>query len=126
MNFAFLLIRPDTPICWINCNPVDDLPDNIPRKKLYVSLAFAPFLKTCDTVLEFLGGLKLCRNVLLCFFLLITLLELIAEQDKWLAIHHPFHIVFISCYQTFSEFVLALIYFLLLRCQFLNDFLQFY
>ena len=70
-----------------------------------------PLLKTCETVLKFLGGLKLYLDFLSCFFLLITLLELIAAQDKWLAIHHPFHLVLISCSQTFSEFVLALIYF---------------
>ena len=74
----------------------------------------SPLLKTCETVLELPGSLKLCLDVLLCFFLLITLLELIAEQNKWLAIHHPFHIVFISCSQAFSEFVLALIHFSLL------------
>ena len=55
------------------------LTDNILRQKLDASLAFASLLKMCETVLEFLGGLKLCLDVLLCFFLLITLLELIAE-----------------------------------------------
>ena len=55
------------------------VPRQYPASKLDVNLAIAPFLKTCETVLEFLGGLKLCLDVLLCFFLLITLLELIAE-----------------------------------------------
>ena len=59
MDFSFLLIWPDVPIRWIDCNPVDKGSDNIPRQKLDVSLAFAPFLKTCETVLEFLDGLKL-------------------------------------------------------------------
>ena len=79
MDLHFLLVWLDTPICWINCNPVNDLPDNIPRQKLDASLPFDLLLEMYETVLEFLGSIKLCLDFLLCFFLLITLLKLIAE-----------------------------------------------
>ena len=66
-------------------------------------------------------------DLLLLFFLLITLpFELITQQNKCLVVHHPFHIVFISCGQTLSEFVLALIHccFISFRMAF-RDFIDF-
>lgn len=68
MHFDFLLIWPDTSICWINCNPVDKLSDNISCQKINVSLALDLLLELCETTLELLGGLTLCMNSLLRFF----------------------------------------------------------
>ena len=58
MNFDFLLMWPNIPICWINCNQVDTLPDNMLRKEFNAILAFDLFLKTSETALELLGAHK--------------------------------------------------------------------